>query len=242
MEKLTVFKAQIPETGLEELRKNKYVPGVYSALDLKMNPFWEWLTLSLPLWMAPNLVTLIGFLGLASQVLVFALNDPSLQLEQPRWAYLYSAVAIFFNQTMDAMDGKQARRLKKSTPLGQLFDHGCDCIGVTFLLYSVFAACRTGEDLWLCFEALYTGAVLFYAANWSEYHTHVLVTSNGVFGVTEVQLAICALNLLSALFGPDIFHYQILGQLKRPHDLPVGDPPVRLRRTFQLVDDHVRFV
>lgn len=29
-------------------------------------------------------------------------------------------------QTLDAIDGKQARRTNTSSPLGQLFDHGCD--------------------------------------------------------------------------------------------------------------------
>jgi len=33
---------------------------------------------------------------------------------------------------MDAVDGKQARRTGTSSPLGQLFDHGCDA-WATFL-------------------------------------------------------------------------------------------------------------
>jgi hypothetical protein len=30
-------------------------------------------------------------------------------------------------QTLDALDGKQARRTKTSSPLGELFDHGKQC-------------------------------------------------------------------------------------------------------------------
>jgi hypothetical protein len=37
---------------------------------------------------------------------------------------LMSAVALWFYQTMDNLDGRQARRTKSSSPLGQLFDHG----------------------------------------------------------------------------------------------------------------------
>lgn len=29
---------------------------------------------------------------------------------------------------MDAIDGKQARRTNSSSPLGELFDHGCDSL------------------------------------------------------------------------------------------------------------------
>ena len=35
-----------------------------------------------------------------------------------------SAAAVFFYLHMDCLDGKQARRTKNSSPLGQLFDHG----------------------------------------------------------------------------------------------------------------------
>ena len=31
---------------------------------------------------------------------------------------------------MDAIDGKQARRTGTSSPLGELFDHGCDAINL----------------------------------------------------------------------------------------------------------------
>jgi hypothetical protein len=31
-------------------------------------------------------------------------------------------------QTLDAIDGKQARRTGTSSPMGELFDHGCDSV------------------------------------------------------------------------------------------------------------------
>lgn len=48
------------------------------------------------------------------------------------WAYLSCAVGAFVYQALDAIDGKQARRTRTNTPLGELFDHGCDAI-TTFL-------------------------------------------------------------------------------------------------------------
>ena len=35
---------------------------------------------------------------------------------------------LFVYQSLDAIDGKQARRTGSSSPLGELFDHGCDSI------------------------------------------------------------------------------------------------------------------
>lgn len=56
----------------------------------------------------------------------------------PGWMYFYSATCSFIYQTMDAVDGKQARRTGTSSPLGQLFDHGCDAVTLFFGLLTFF--------------------------------------------------------------------------------------------------------
>lgn len=58
-------------------------------------------------------------------------------LQAPSWALYLCAMGLFVYQALDAIDGKQARRTNSSTPLGELFDHGCDCvsIGEYFLLF-----------------------------------------------------------------------------------------------------------
>ena len=49
-------------------------------------------------------------------------------VKAPLWAYLLCAVGLFIYQSLDAIDGKQARRTNSSSPLGELFDHGCDSL------------------------------------------------------------------------------------------------------------------
>jgi len=44
---------------------------------------------------------------------------------------------VFTYQNLDNVDGKQARRTGNSTPLGMLFDHGCDAFGLIFLCLGV---------------------------------------------------------------------------------------------------------
>jgi len=39
---------------------------------------------------------------------------------------------------MDALDGKQARRTGNSTPLGELFDHGCDAVTTSVCFFLSF--------------------------------------------------------------------------------------------------------
>jgi phosphatidylglycerophosphate synthase len=42
-------------------------------------------------------------------------------------------VSVFVYQNLDNVDGKQARKLKNSTALGMIMDHGCDALGLLFL-------------------------------------------------------------------------------------------------------------
>lgn len=48
--------------------------------------------------------------------------------QAPLWAYIACACGLFIYQSLDAIDGKQARRTNSSSPLGELFDHGCDSL------------------------------------------------------------------------------------------------------------------
>jgi phosphatidylglycerophosphate synthase len=48
--------------------------------------------------------------------------------------YFLTALGLFLYQSLDAIDGKQARRTGSSSPLGELFDHGCDSVSTGTLL------------------------------------------------------------------------------------------------------------
>lgn len=83
----------------------------------------------LPPWLAPNLITLTGLFALISVYFMTAVYLPEYEYvvpgeETPRWVYFAIGTAVFFYLHMDCLDGKQARKTKTSSPLGQLFDHG----------------------------------------------------------------------------------------------------------------------
>lgn len=103
--------------------------------------WWEFVITLCPMWIAPNLITLIGLVINLITVLVLSSFSYSATgpvsfgpfpspwpfvFQAPSWAYLQAALGLFFYQTLDAIDGKQARRTGSSSPLGELFDHGCD--------------------------------------------------------------------------------------------------------------------
>lgn len=51
----------LSEKAVAQLKKYEYKSGEYSTMDLVMTPFWNKCVEYLPLWLAPNLVTFLGF-------------------------------------------------------------------------------------------------------------------------------------------------------------------------------------
>lgn len=207
---MKIYSEFISESGLSSLKSYKYVSGEYSKLDLLINPYWIQMTEMFPLWVAPNLITLIGFLFLLSSALLFISFDLKMNLEQPSLNFFFAALAIFAYLNLDAIDGKQARRIGKGSPLGQLFDHGCDCMGITLFTYNLIVMWKLGDNMPMCFLACFVSIFMFYSSNWSEYHTHVLVTSNGSVGTTEMEILMIIFNILTGIFGTHIWQFKII--------------------------------
>ena len=53
--------------------------------------------------------------------------------DAPSWSLFLYGFGVFWYQQLDNVDGKQARKLQNSTPLGMIMDHGCDALGVICL-------------------------------------------------------------------------------------------------------------
>jgi len=107
-------------------------------------------------------------------------NDDSSSLSSPpppRWIFLANAVCILLYQTLDNMDGKQARRTGTSSPLGLLFDHGCDAVNSVFgsANWMIAMALHPRADALLCWIVLFGPYALFYVGTWEEYHTGTLI-------------------------------------------------------------------
>lgn len=79
--------------------------------------------------------------------------SPDAKVEAPRWACALCALGLFIYQSLDAIDGKQARRTGTSNPLGELLDHGCDSISTVFVALSACIAVQLGYyPGWMFFQ------------------------------------------------------------------------------------------
>ena len=76
-----------------------------------------------------NAVSMLGNLGVASAFLILSgllLGPMSVFGRSHPWIFGVVAFCLFFYQTLDALDGIQARRMGSSGPLGEFVDHWFD--------------------------------------------------------------------------------------------------------------------
>jgi len=129
---------------------------------------------------------------------------PNFVGEAPRWAYLFNAFAVTAYMHLDCVDGKQARRTGSSTPLGQLFDHGCDALTTYFVVYSTLAAAQVGMSA-LTLAGVVAAFVVWVMGHWEEYHTGTMFYGTGWYGLTESLYTIALIQLLTGLFGASLW-------------------------------------
>lgn len=120
-------------------------------------------------------------------------------------------------QTMDNVDGKQARRTGTSSGLGELFDHGIDSLNCTLASLLETAAMALGTSKSGVFTALCPCLAMFFST-WETYHTHTLYL--GYFnGPTEGLLIASSVMALSGIFGPDIWARPVVELAGGPQNL-----------------------
>ena len=81
-------------------------------------------------------------------VFLILFYDLTMEKELPPYIYLAFAVIVFLGQTFDAIDGKHARNTGKSSPLGQLMDHGCDAFSNSFICIMVCQTTKFGGTIY----------------------------------------------------------------------------------------------
>ncbi|KAI0995614.1 hypothetical protein K3495_g12566 [Podosphaera aphanis] len=185
----------------------------YSSVDKSLTSnyilkhYWNGFVKLLPLWLAPNMVTLLGFLFILINVVLLVIFMPDLQGPAQSWLYYNFAFGLWMYSTMDNVDGKQARRTGTSSGLGELFDHGIDSLNCTLGSLLQTATMGLGTSKTGVFTALVPCLPMFFST-WETYHTHTLYL--GVFnGPTEGIILACSSMILSGLYGPEIWAERI---------------------------------
>lgn len=194
----------IPANKLHNLKLYKYSSEDHSIISKYiLKKWWNWFVQIFPLWMAPNVITLLGLFFIIGNLLCVFYYDPYLNETQPTWCYFFYAFGLFMYQTFDGCDGAHARRTKQSGPLGELFDHSIDAINTTFGSIVFASVLKMGYG-GLFLLSQFASVCNFYCSTWEEYHTHTLFLSK-FSGPVEGILMICVVYIITGILGPDIW-------------------------------------
>jgi len=192
-----------------KLQQHKYNSLSISYADAFMQPWWNFVVGLMPMWVAPNLITIVGLAVNVFTSLIHLYYCPTATEEVPMWVPISCALGLFIYQTLDAIDGKQARRTKSSNALGELFDHGCDSMSTIFV--TLAGACSMGMghiQYFMMFEC-FMASTLFYLAHWQTYVTGQM--KFGKFDVTEAQISMMVMMTVTSLLGTNFWSWPLFG-------------------------------
>lgn len=201
----SLYVEHLSQKELQTLTEYKY-RGEDRSITYKyiMGPFYNRLIHVVPMWIAPNAITFIGFILAISGHALLMYHSPQFETQAPSWVYVYSGVALTVYMILDNLDGKQARRTQSSSPLGHLFDHGCDALNVTLSGMSVMATIQLGAG-WMSMTLLSSlGHMMVFAATLEEYFTGAMILR--VFnGPNEGLITLCILQIVTGIVGPSVW-------------------------------------
>ncbi|KAH9259276.1 hypothetical protein BASA81_002319 [Batrachochytrium salamandrivorans] len=179
-------------------------PNLSLFEQLFLNRFWDWFVNVYPLWLAPNLITLCGgTFCLVMYHLNWYLSPDGSGQAQPQLIYLaFSGMMLAYN-TLDGTDGKQARRTKSGSALGELMDHGVDALVTGFVSFVVTDALGLGIDRPVVWAAIIGGQMAFYMSNMTLLHRGKQTFFP--IDIMELQFVLITVLATAGLFGPKVW-------------------------------------
>ncbi|KAL1958056.1 hypothetical protein VTO42DRAFT_5268 [Malbranchea cinnamomea] len=215
LDRLAKSQDSLSDEVLAPLKTYKYSSVDKSFLSRYiLKHYWNAFVELLPLWLAPNMVTLLGFVFIVGNVVLLEIYVPDLLGPAPSWVYYSFAIGMWMYSTMDNVDGKQARRTGTSSPLGELFDHGIDSLNCTLASLLEAAALAQGSTKLGAFTALMP-CLAMYFSTWETYHTHTLYLGY-LNGPTEGLLIGTLLLAAAGFYGPEIYSRPVTELLGHP--------------------------
>ncbi|POW13395.1 hypothetical protein PSTT_03775, partial [Puccinia striiformis] len=208
----------IPRNHRANLSKYKYSGEDHSIISrYVLTPYWNSLVAFQPELVCsrkPSFVSKAGSLletseGTLLDRFKLFVGLSNFQAKCPSgWLYVSFAMGLWIYQSLDAIDGKQARRTGTSGPLGELFDHGCDALNTTLGAILASAALNLGHSWWTVASQV-ASLANFYLTTWEEYHTGTLFLSS-FSGPVEGILLVIGVFLVTAVYGPPFWDQGIL--------------------------------
>ncbi|KRX00923.1 hypothetical protein PPERSA_09529 [Pseudocohnilembus persalinus] len=200
----------ITEAGYKGIQQFKYKGGSSSILyEYIWSPLCNWIVDHLiPSSIAPNTITLVASLQMIATHFVILYYSPDFKTNLPTWLIVWAGISTLIYQILDNCDGKQARKTGSSSPLGMLFDHGCDSV-ITWILYlTMINVLQLGHNWIPYFCGIFISQISFYMAQWAQYHAGVFKL--GYINAIDEGLVLVEANyIFTAIVGQQFWSNQI---------------------------------
>jgi phosphatidylglycerophosphate synthase len=195
-----------------------------SLVSRALEPFWSAVAERMPLWLAPNAITLSGFAFVVAAFVAMMTFCPRFAGAPPPGMYALAILGLFAFQTLDAVDGKQARRTGTSSALGNWLDHVCDVVAVQLAMATVACSLELGTSGLTLFLM---GSVVFnnFVIHWETKHTGTLYMGNGT-SIYEAQLTLMVVHAVTMVLGPKVWAVP-LSDVAPLGWLPYAEAPLR---------------
>lgn len=210
--KKSLFNSQItyiPQQYHDNVRNFKYVStGMSYAYYYITSPLSEFIVSHLPTNLAPNLITLFAFICVITlNLLTLYFNGFDSTGTIPDSIILICGCLYMSYHILDCCDGKQARRLKKGSPLGYIMDHNLDSFSTVLLSISSTSIVRLNNPIFkLVIFCVCT--ITFFIATWEEYQTGAMNLPS-INGVDEGAFFMTGLFLFTGFVGSSFWENRI---------------------------------
>lgn len=128
--------------------------------------------------------------------------------QPPNWLIATIGISYFTYRLLDEMDGKQARKTGNASPLGLLFDHGCDSWAIGFLVTITGRVLQVNEGN-LIFLYIFECVCLFYFGTLEEYYVGGLHLRPGN-GITDGCFPIFGVYAILSYTGNNVMQTQLI--------------------------------
>lgn len=184
------------QVDLNNIRGWKYNVQCDDVVAHALNPFYNWIVKLVPYWVAPNMLSLMG---LVCTVLAFIST-------MMYGNFFATAFFIAVYMILDDIDGKHSRRIGNSSPLGELFDHFCDCISNVLVSHCICFIIIPFINIQT--PIVWTAMLYFTYEHYKAYnHPKKLVHFKKFTGPTAIlTMVIVMFTLFGIIFGNDPEH------------------------------------
>jgi phosphatidylglycerophosphate synthase len=150
----------------------------------------------------PNMLTLCGLLLPLLSLVTVLRQSAGFDQTLPHWVWAVGLSASIWHQMFDALDGLQAKRAGKATPLGRLLDHSVDQIVYLCTMLSLCSMLKVKNDVIRVISLAPAIMSPHFSVEFRTYFTGYRCKQVGIVGSTDLVLITQTLYLL-VLFSPD---------------------------------------